>query len=91
MVETDNFKILIVESDAELQTRIEKLLTSRGYIVTCFESSSAAFSELENSESTPYVLAIVSYKMPKMKGDAVLKKIRELSPDTRRILVADVL
>ncbi|MCK5100959.1 MAG: DUF342 domain-containing protein, partial [Desulfobacteraceae bacterium] len=91
MENTEKFKILVIEADEELQTRIEKLLTSQAHIVTCFESSSAAFSELENSKDTPYSLAIVSYKMPKMKGDEVLKKVREISPDTRRILITDAL
>ncbi len=84
-------KVLIVEADADLRTRIENLLLSGKYLVTCFESSLSAFTELENSRSKPYAVAIVSYKMPGMKGDEVLKKIRELSPGTQRILITDAL
>jgi uncharacterized protein (DUF342 family)/CheY-like chemotaxis protein len=90
MEESQKYKILVVEADADLRIKIEKLLTSQGYLITCFESSSAAFSELESLESELYAVAIVSYKMPKMKGDEVLNKIRELSPDTQRILVSDL-
>ena len=91
MEESEKLKILIIEADEELRDRIEKLLISQEYIVSCFKSSSAAFSELENSQSTPYAVAIVSYTMPKMKGDEVLIKVKELSPDTQRILIIDAL
>ena len=91
MENNEKYKILVIEADEELQIRIDKLLTSQDYMVSCFGSSSAAFSELESSKEKPYVLAIVSYKMPKMKGDEVLKKVREISPDTRRILITDAL
>ena len=91
MEENEKLKILVVEADEELRNRIEKLLMSQGYITSCFKSSSAAFSEMESSEVSPYAVAIVSYKMPKMQSDEVLKKIKELSPDTQRILIIDAL
>ncbi|MCK5541180.1 MAG: DUF342 domain-containing protein [Desulfobacterales bacterium] len=91
MEESQKYKILVVEADGDLRLRIEKLLTSQNYVVSCFESSSAAFSELESPDIKPYAVAIVSYKMPKMKGDEVLEKIKELSPDTQRVLITDSL
>lgn len=91
MSEKEHFKILVIESDEKLQTRIKNLLSSQGCLVTCFKSSSAALSELAGMDPLSCALAIVSYKMPEMKGDEILRKIREISSDTRRILIADAL
>ena len=90
MADSEKYKVIVVETDLDLRAGIEKLLLAQNYEPACFESSSAAFSELESSESSPYAVAIVSYKMPKMKGDEVLTQIKELSPDTSRIIYSDV-
>jgi uncharacterized protein len=91
MTESIKEKILVVEKDGELRCRIEKILTGEGYKVHCFESSSAGIAQLESSEKDSYALAVVSFKMPKMEGDEILRKIKEISPDTHRVLVTDSL
>lgn len=37
----------------------------------------------------PYFLILSSFMMPKMKGDEILKRARELAPDAQRMLLAD--
>jgi len=91
MEDGQKYRILVAQTNTDLLARCEKLLTSEGYQVGCFESSSAIFSELETSRKNPYAVAIICYKMLEMKGDEILKKIKELSPDTRRILITDTL
>jgi uncharacterized protein (DUF342 family) len=44
---------------------------------------------VESSKKNPFMLVISSYTMPRMKGDAILKKTREICPDSLRILLAD--
>ncbi|MEA1968842.1 MAG: flagellar assembly protein A, partial [Thermodesulfobacteriota bacterium] len=89
MVEKEQYKILVVEANEKLRTRMYDVLTSQGMEVICENSSIAAIETLENPGSSPYALIVSSYRMPKMQGDEILKKAREVSPDTRRILVSD--
>jgi len=64
-------------------------LTPKGYEVRGTDNSLEGIDILEASKKTPFMLVISSYTMPRMKGDAILKKAREISPDSLRILLAD--
>jgi len=80
----------VVESTAALSNRIKAVLTAQGYGVESFHVSSEALEALEASKPAPYAVIISSYMMPKMKGDEILKTDRAISPNTQRILIADV-
>jgi len=60
-----------------------------GYEVRGTDNSQEGIQILEASKKSPFMLVISSYTMPRMKGDAILKKAREISPDSLRILLAD--
>lgn len=60
-----------------------------GFEVHGFSESQAGLNALESATDIPFILVISSYAMPKMKGDAILSRAREISPETQRILVAD--
>ncbi|MBU3953341.1 MAG: DUF342 domain-containing protein, partial [Proteobacteria bacterium] len=72
-----------------MRSRLEALLTARGFEVHCFDTSAAGLGALKEAGSAPYALILSSYAMPKMKGDQILLKAREASPETLRILMAD--
>ena len=80
---------MVIESRADLLERIQGLLTPRGFEVLGTDNSQEGIALLKASKKTPFMLVISSYTMPKMKGDAILKKAREISPDSLRILLAD--
>lgn len=80
----------MVESTTTLRNRIKTVLSAQGYGVECFHVSSEALDALEASQSAPYAVIISSYMMPKMKGDEILKTAKAMSPQTQRILIADL-
>ncbi|MFH1154117.1 MAG: FapA family protein [Pseudomonadota bacterium] len=90
MTEPTTHTILIIEHNEDLGKSIEHLLTSQGYGVTWVTDSLDGLRTLKDTASSPYSLVVSSYRMPKMAGDAILEKVRELSPDTRRMLLADM-
>nr|WP_291461642.1 flagellar assembly protein A [Desulfobacula sp.] len=79
-----------MESTVDLRDRMQTLLSARGYQVNSFNVSADALEDIEASKTSPYSLIISSYMMPKMKGDEILKKARNIAPDTQRLLIADV-
>ncbi|MEE4364723.1 MAG: flagellar assembly protein A [Desulfotignum sp.] len=80
-------KILVIESDSALRSRINTLLSENGYTVNSFSAAADALDELKRFPD--YALVISSYAMPKMKGDDILEKARKTAPDTLRILIAE--
>lgn len=80
---------MVVESTIALRNKLHAILSGNGYKVNTFKVSADALEELEASKTSPYFLIISSYMMPKMKGDELLKRAREIAPDTQRILIAD--
>ena len=81
---------MVIETQDEVQARIETLLSQKGFITHCFDTSAAGIEALTTfSGTTPYALVISSYAMPEMKGDEILLKAREISPATMRILMAE--
>jgi len=80
---------LVIEAVETMRSRLETLLTTRGFEVRCFDTSAAGLGALAETQSAPYALILSSYAMPKMKGDQILARARETSPETFRILMAD--
>lgn len=80
---------MVIEAQDEVQSRIKTLLSQKGFITHCFDSSVAGIEALNTSGTLPYALVISSYAMPEMKGDEILLKAREISPATMRILMAE--
>ncbi len=79
----------MVESDADLNTRIKDVLSENGYRVNAYRLSHEALDDLESSKPSPYSVVISDYMMPKMKGDEILKKVSHISPHTQKILIVD--
>ncbi|MBU1341466.1 MAG: DUF342 domain-containing protein [Proteobacteria bacterium] len=79
----------MIESTVALRNKLQALLSANGYQAKSFKVSAEALEDLDASKAAPYVLIISSYMMPKMKGDEILKRAREIAPDTQRLLIAD--
>ena len=81
-------RVLIVVHDEPLGKNMEETLTRVGYVVRWVSTSYAALAALESAQ-TPFAIIISSYRMPRMGGDELLRKAKEVAPDTQRVLLID--
>lgn len=71
--------ILVVDDEALMRQFLEETLKRKGYVVDIAEDGKQALSSLKKNT---YDLVITDMKMPDLSGLAVLKKAKELSPQT---------
>jgi two-component system, NtrC family, response regulator AtoC len=78
-------KIFIVEDDIWYSSMLEYHLSlNPDYLVSKFNTAQAFLDALHEK---PDVVTL-DYSLPDMNGDAVLKEIRELSPETKTVIVS---
>ncbi len=83
-----NHTILVVDDgDDGVAKAIEKIVGTIGVDITCADSAAEGIEKIQNA-STPFSLIILNQRMPGMKGYDFLEKVREVTPDTVRVLVA---
>jgi uncharacterized protein (DUF342 family)/DNA-binding response OmpR family regulator len=83
-------KVLIVESCETARNHLRKILVEAGWDVVYKQTAAGALDAAKNSKSSPFVLMISSYKMPKMDGDEILRNIKKISVFTQRMLIFPV-
>ena len=76
--------ILVVEDDADMRRGICESLTAKGYTVDAAEDGLEA---VERMESKSCDVVISALKMPRLDGIGLLRKTREVSPQTAFIIV----
>jgi len=77
-------KILIVEDEKSMREVLKILLEGEGYEVT---TASDGLEGISLIEKDIFDLIITDMKMPKADGFEVLKRIKEISPDTIVIMI----
>lgn len=77
-------KILIVEDEKNMREVLRILLDGEGYEVTAATDSIDGINQLNNDI---FDMVITDIKMPKFSGFDILKKVKELSPDTIVIMI----
>ena len=77
-------KILIIDDDASLRRVLEYNLQEAGYDVTAAASGEEGLYFLKKE---PYPLVITDMKMPGMDGMELLKRVKELYPETVVIII----
>ncbi len=77
-------KILIVDDEKIALRNLEHILKKQGYEVTTSQSGARALQLLDERE---FDLLLTDLKMPKVDGLQVLKRARELHPDTEVIMI----
>jgi signal transduction histidine kinase/FixJ family two-component response regulator len=77
-------KILIIDDEESIRVLLKLSLTSKGYDVITAEDGEKGVEVFER-ESPPLVLTDI--KMPGMDGIAVLRRIKEISPETEVIVI----
>nr|WP_320017544.1 flagellar assembly protein A [uncultured Desulfobacter sp.] len=91
MTQTKKHRIFLVETDTDLQQRIQKLIrVILGYEVMIFDSTQSALEALEILKKNVISLIISSYRMNMIKGDEMLQKAKAISIQSRRMLITDV-
>ncbi|MDA8098597.1 MAG: sigma-54 dependent transcriptional regulator [Nitrospiraceae bacterium] len=77
-------KILIVDDEQSMREMLSLLLRKEGYAVAVAANGEAAISAIQNEI---YDLVITDIKMPRVGGIALLKTVKEISPDTIVIVI----
>jgi len=77
-------RILIVDDDRSMREFLEILLDREGYVIT---SASRGTVALDLCKKEKFDLIITDLKMPGISGIDLLKRIKEISPETMVILI----
>ncbi|MDX1566920.1 MAG: sigma-54 dependent transcriptional regulator [Longimicrobiales bacterium] len=77
-------RILLVEDDDSFRRALTEVLAARGYDV---EPCSAAPEALERLQEDPVDLVVTDVVMPGMRGDALIREIRETFPHVPAIAI----
>jgi two-component system response regulator PilR (NtrC family) len=80
-----NQNILIVDDDRSMREFLEILLTKEGYQVSLADSGERACEILEDQ---PFDLVITDIRMKDVDGIGVLKKAKQVSPDTMVVMIS---
>lgn len=77
-------EILVIEDDTRMRELLREILRGEGYSVTDASSGEEGMDLLESKE---YDLIITDLKMPDRDGISILKRAKELYPDTLVIVI----
>ena len=77
-------KLLVVDDEKSMCDFLEIMLRKEGYDVTCTTSGEAALGLLEENL---YSMVLTDVKMPVVDGFQVLRRAKEVSPDTPVIMI----
>jgi CheY-like chemotaxis protein len=77
--------VLVVDDDAAITATFENILGGEGYDVTTATDGRAA---LELARRQAFDLALLDLVMPRMDGLEVLRRLRELLPDCRIVILS---
>ena len=77
-------RVLLVDDEVELVTYLEKRLSNKGFVVT---GVCAGRDALALAESTVFDVAVVDLRMPEMSGLEVLRRLKEMQPFLKAIVL----
>lgn len=80
----DDLPILFVDDETSILRALERTAEASGWRVVAMSSPLEALKTFENRE---YAVVVSDFRMPQMDGVDFLARVRELSPDTERILL----
>jgi len=77
-------RILLVEDDRDHLALFTLILETGGYSVDGFTDPNAALSKFKPNS---YDLLVLDYRMPKLNGFELYKRIREMEQETKALLL----
>lgn len=81
-----NERILIAEDDADMRELLEEILTDEDYEVVTAANGRFALAHVRD-EQQPIDLVITDVQMPELKGDELLRKVREARLETPVLVI----
>ena len=82
----DRQTLLIVDDESNVLRSLKRLLFETDYRILTAESGDEGLKMFENESSIQLVIS--DYRMPEMNGVEFLKRVKELYPDTIRIILS---
>jgi PAS domain S-box-containing protein len=79
-----NKKVLLVDDDQLILDGYRRVLRSDFDLVTC---SSGAQGVVAITEQGPFAVVVSDYRMPEINGIQFLTKVRQIAPDTVRVML----
>ena len=76
--------ILVVDDEPSIREFLQIMLAREGYEVSCAEDGREAITLFEKN---PFDVVLADIRMPKTSGFEVLNRIKELSPETKVIMI----
>jgi DNA-binding NtrC family response regulator len=77
-------KILVIDDDPTIRNTVEAALKLEGYII---ETAKTGKEAIEKSKENFYNLALIDIRLPDLEGTQLLKKLKERTPKTRKIII----
>ena len=77
-------RILVIDDDADLRESITMLLNRAGFIVDAVENGQEA---IEKSKLNFYNVALIDIVLPDINGIDLLKKLKDINPSIRNIII----
>ncbi len=78
-------RIMIVDDEANIINALRRILTQFSYEIVSFTTPAEA---LDYATRTEVDLVISDFRMPVMDGATLLKKIKDIQPDTMRLIIS---
>ncbi len=79
-------KLLVVDDDPDIVHVLKLSLLKNGFLVSAFTSPEEALQNFQ-SNSKDYCLLLSDMRMPEISGIQLARKVRELNPDVKVILM----
>jgi DNA-binding NtrC family response regulator len=79
--------IAIIDDEVDVVNLFQEALEHNGFIVCAFSDSIQAFKTLEK-EIQKYGLILSDYRMPKLNGNDLCTKLKQLNPELEVILMS---
>ncbi len=77
-------KILVIDDDQSIRESFATILHDKGYSV---DLAQTGYEAIQKSEETNYNLVLIDIRLPDMEGTAVLSKLKDRIPKTRKIII----
>ena len=85
---TGSETIVVVDEDETIRTLVRRIIQVRGYRVLEAEDGESALQVVRQSPD-PVSLVLTNLVMPGMSGDALRRRLRQISPSTRVMFLVD--
>lgn len=80
--------VLLVDDDAILRQMVHRMLTALGHVSTGFDDGASLVAAAALAPADRPLVLFVDLAMPGMEGDEVIRRVRDLRPDVRAVLMS---